>query len=911
VSLSKTLKTAAGNYEKYTKSLEDYNQRAFKSAQHGMGSVKQLIKSVKDLPGAVEQSMKKASGTIQKGLRPIMQKVDLSISVGSASKLKKLFGQAVANAMAGANVRMTASLPQRRMAMFQRGVGLRAQYHDVVQPPDMQGKIRPLKKFAKGGVVDGPAGIDKILGLLTKDEMVLPADVSKDLQKAAGGKLKTAGGKFASAKELGKMVAEVTNLADALKKMKGGLEAGVGTEKDQKAYVQGVEELERKVGTLSEAQNDLSFTTKVRLGPSILQATNRLEDFKDAGEDTGGVMENLLGKIIGPARFLAITKGIETLQDGVNSLRAGAGSAFSTLGGEEIASGIDSINQMNQFLGISRDELAKVKLRAGAVANEIEGVTFDELSNGLRVAAELGIRDTDVMFDLATAASAVAKGTDIAQESAVTLGFELTKSLNVSQKGFEATLGSMAQLSDSTSGFNISAGKLFEQTTADVDVLNTSLRNMSGEESQKLIGSFNQIGAVLESTFISNAGEIRQVLAKAFEGGAANQEAIATAINLTGLAQEDLRKKLKSGDLEGLFDRIGKQVQGMRPDEINALSSAIGISANELGKFGSEMDSVNAGFETSKTRIVAEGAGMNVLKTRALNVRTEFEQVQEKVTDGSAAFTAYGISGVQVLDFFKEFNLTSLASIAVLGKMTLSALGTAKGFLSVGGAVSGSGEALAATGGIASKLGPMLGKLALSVGPILLVGAAVAGLTKLAIDSIEKTNAINKETAEKGAKIGLTEFGAVGFDIQKKKKSIANVQKQIDLDKDVGQEVNPSSLKLLERYNKQLAELEARSQALADAGKASKTGGVENLSQNLGTPPVSQAEIAALSTNVQVSTGATEEKLDRNNELMEQVVSLMREQVQQGRSGPAPTQTQQGVSTGISSFGRDVAGGGL
>jgi len=932
VSLSSTLKTAASNYEKYTKALETYNQRAFESTQSGIGQVQQLVKSVKDLPGAVEQSMKKASGTIQKGLRPISQKVDLAISVSSATKLKKIFGQAVSDAMAGANVRMSASLPQRRMAMFQQGVGLRAQYNDVIQPPDMKGKIKPLKKFAKGGVVEGPAGIDKILALLTKDEMVLPADVSKDLQKMAGGQLKSAGGKFASAKELSTMVSEVENLADALKKMKGGLEAGVGTEKDMEAYQAGVTELTTKVGGLAEAQNDLSFVTKVRLSPRILQATKRLEDFKDEGGETGTAMEMLLGKILGPARFIAISHGIKAVQESLQGLQAGAGSAFSTLGGDAIGNGIDSINQMNQFLGLSRKELLGVKIRAGQVAKEIDGVNFDELAFALKEGAELGIKDQDVLFALARTSAVAAKGLNIAAESATALGFELTGSLNVSQKGFDDVIATMGQLSDSTSGFNIDAGKLFAQTTADVGVLNTALRDMSDTESQRLIGSFNQIGAVLESQFISNAGEIRQTLAKAFEGGPENMEAVANAIQLTGLNQDELKAKLKSGDLEGLFDRIGQQVQGLSPDALKALSSQIGVSAEDLGKFGGSIDDINSGFGMAQTRIVSTGDGLAMLEERARNNRTAWERMQETFTDTVASMSVFGISGAEVLDFFKEFNPLSLLAVAHLGKLGFSALGAMKGFLGMGGAAAQSGGTLAATGGIVSKLGPMLGKLALTAGPILLVGAAVAALTFAAIDSIEKTNAINKETAEKGAKIGLTDFGAVGFDIQKKKKGIAQVQKNIDLDLAAGRGPNESAVRLLERYNGQLAVLEGTSQGMIDEARAAKglpptlatnpaaalegvSAGdfdfdVSNLTQSLNAP-VSAAEIAALTGNASMSTGATEEKLDRNNELMEQMVGLMREQVQQNRGGPSPSPAAQGGSTGVSGFGQSVAGGDL
>lgn len=906
VSLSTTLKSATSNYEKYTKALEGYNERAFTSTQRGIGQVNDLLKSVKDLPAAVEKTMKTASGKIAKQLKPITQKVDLQVTVKSANKLKKLFSQAVSEAMAGANIRLSSSLPQKRMAMFQQGVGLRAQYQDVVQPPDMKGKLSPLKKYNKGGIVEGPAGIDKVLAMLTKDEMVLPADVSKELQEAAGGRLKSAGGKFASAKELGVIVAEVTNLADALDKMKGGLEAGIGGEAEQQQYVKGVAELEKQIGMLTEAQDDLSFVTKVRLAPSILQVTERLEDLREESVETGSRVEELLGKIMGPARFLAIQKGIETVQEGLNSMRAGAGSAFSTLGGDEIGSGIDSINQMNQFLGVSRDELLQVKVRAGQVANEIDGLTFDELGFALKEAAELGIRDQDIMFKLATTSGLAAKGLNIAAESATKLGFELTESLNLSQGGFDATIASMGQLSDKTSGFNIDASKLFEQTTSDVETLNSTLRNMSGEESQKLIGSFNQIGAVLESQFIGAAG-IRETLAKAFEGGPENQEAIQSAFMLTGLAQDELKAKLQSGDLSGLFEQIGDQVEGLDTASLKALSSQIGVSSGELGKFGKMQDEINAGFDKAQTRIVDTGDGLGILTERAQNNRSTFEKMQESFTDNISSMDLFGVSGAEVMDMFKEFNITSLASIAILGKPFLSAFGTAgKKLFQFSGIAGRASTMLAGTGGgLKAMGGGALGAakgLLTALGPIGMVAAGVGALTIAAVDWYQ--SGVEKDLAATEAKVAADRRNP-----ELLKGRIAGVQKQIDFDKAAGKEVNPSAIKLLERYNGQLAIMEGRTQDLVAVSAMTPTAPkIDGLAQN-GVAPLSPEEIAAYTGGgLNMSTGATEKKLDRNNELMEQVVSLMREQVNQGR-GPAPT--TQGRATGGSGLGRGIAGGDL
>jgi hypothetical protein len=874
--LSKTLAKATTDYEKYVKGLEKFNQRAFESTQSGLAKVEQLVKAVSEMPAATERAMKGASAKIGRELKPIMQKVDLAISVSSKAKLRRTVGSAVAEAMTDANVRLTATMPERRMALFNNALGLRAQYQQQVQPPDMRGKIRPLKKFAEGGVVDGPPGLDKVFAMLTKGEVVLPADVSKRLGDIAEGAQKK-GGQI-DERELASLIQLTDQYGDSL-----------GEVGDSLHFV-------------FENLNNITDEAKLRLSGAMLQATGRLEDLNDEGEESESVFERLFQKLLGPARFIAISQGFRDLRQGLNDLQAGAGTAFTTLGGDDIGSGIESINQMNQFLGVSRDRLVEIKIRAGQMAKEVDGITFDELGFGLKTAAEVGIRDEDVLFRLAKTSALAAKGLDVASESATKLGFELTESLNVSQAGFEATLGTMSQLSDATSGFNISAGKLFQQTEADVAVLNTSLQKLDDTATQRLLGSFNQIGAVLESNFIDNAAEIRQILAKAFEGGPENMEAIASATQLTGLAQDELRAKLLSGDLEGIFDRIGMQVQGLSPDQIKALSTQVGISSDDLGRFGASIDAINTGFDTAQTRIATTGEGLAILETRAMNNRTAFEKMQEVFTDNVASLNLFGISGAEALDFFKEFNITSLASVAILGKLGFSALKSAKGlFAAKDGAAAATpvvGRLFGRLGGVVGRIGPMLAGIAKAAGPIALVGAAVGALTIKAIDFHRESVGRELEANEMQARMAH-------MDPTRIKKSIERVQKQIEIDEAAGV-VNPTKVALLERYNQQLAELEGHLKAKFGRGQTQ----AENIVQPPSlTAPVSLEEIAAF-TNMP-DMGMADDKLDENNMLMRQLVDLMREQVAQGRGRPAASATPatQGPSQRLSPFGSLVAGG--
>ena len=729
-SLGSTLDMAAGKYKKFVGNIETWNERVYQATTKGLGKVSDLVEQFNEMVGATTRMAGKS--------KPIQMIVDFDTR--GLARFRKVIGETVVKAMTDAKVRMRASMPQQRFQLFDT-VNLRGKYKDQVQPPDMLGRLRP-KKFNTGGVVDGPGGVDQIPALLTKGEMVLSRDVTNRLMEMSLG---GGSGRFEVPKELIDTLTEVENLGKGLEKLKGGLEKGLGGQRELDLYQKGYEELAGLTESLVSQHNDLAFTTKVRTTPAITEAVGSLEDLRMEGEKSKGTFRDLFQKVIGPARFLALDKGLENLQEGIRTLNAKAGDAFTTLGGEAIPSGIENINRMNQFLGVSRDELLEIKVRAADTADALEGVTFDELTFGMAKAAELGIRNRDVMFDLARASAAAAKGTDIAADSAVALGFELTGSLGFSQQAFEDLLATQARLSSAQAGFNISAGKLFTQTANDVKALQSVMRDMDKNEAQNLLVSFNRMGAVLESQFIDAAPEIRQTLAQALEGGPANAEAMTQAALLTGKTMAELRTDLMRGDLEGLFDAIGQRVRGLDPQQIRALSEQVGIGSDQLVKFRDSTEAMNQGFERSKRFTVDAGEGLNELLTRAETNRTAFEQLQESFTDTVGAMSFMGIQGVEVLDFFKEFNLTTALSLGFLAKWGvqgigggikllgkfLPMLGKGKGLLGRLGGIAKLGGIAGIMGGVAGAgkglLGGMFGMGRGAAAPRVAGGSAKAG----------------------------------------------------------------------------------------------------------------------------------------------------------------------------------------
>lgn len=923
VSLTRTLRSATKSYDEYTSALDKYNKQAFDSASRGLGQIAKLVKAVEELPMAAARSMKKASGTIEKQLKPISQKINLTITATSATKLKKVVGQAVSDAMTGANIRLSASLPQRRLGLFQQGVGLRAQYADLPQPPDMRGKIKPLRKYAKGGVVEGPAGIDKVLALLTKDEMVLPADISKDLQKAAGGRLKTSGGKFASSKELGTLVSEVTNLANALDKMKGGLEEGVGTEQEMEAYQKGVEGLAKKVGMLAEAQNDLSFVTKVRLSPSILQATKRLEDFQEEGVETGNVFEKLLGRVIGPARFLAIAKGIESMQDGFNSLTS-AGSAFGT--GDELTGAIENINEMNKDLGLSRDKLRVVKVEAAQTALALEGISTPELTAAMLAASQQGIRLSDGLIEIASSAALAQRGMDLAAGEVSDFGFTLRSDLAIGQQGFDSILASIGELSNDTNKFNVDAADLFAQTQNNVSTLHNTLAALPSDQAQAMVTNFNRLGAALETNFIAADG-LRDVLARAIESGGTDMEAMSTATLLTGQSYKELHDTMVRGDLENLLAGVGDRLGSINPQQLAATARIVGISAKELGNLSKNADSLHDTLLRTETVVVANADAQRVMQERAKATKSWFELLKESVIDNISAFDHWGINGMEMIDVMKEFNLTALASVAILGKGMVGSFGKAgvsaakfgMQMLQTDVSVKSAKDGLSAVGGKVGKLRggfakmfPTIAKglgsltkgltgLVKFIGPLGLLAAAAGVATIAVIDHHQES--IRRE----GEALGL-QAKLAHEDPTRLKKNIERVQTQIDIDEAAGKVANPTAIQQLARYNAELTELEAHLKAKFNPRAQSSEIDLASLT-SVGSDlvaPVTAAEMAAI-----MPSPASTEKQER---LMEQMVMIMEEQLRIARQGttPAnPSPTIQGPSLGVSALGQQVAGGNL
>lgn len=881
VNLSSALDKAEKAWAKYTKSLEKFNQRAFESHNKGLQAVKQMMEAATALPDHVAKQIDKASALVARTIRPITQEVKLDVSARSTTGLRRVVGKAVMDAMEGANIRLGASFPNRQLAMFNSDLALRTQYQRMTQPPDMKGKIEPLKKFREGGVVEGPnKAFDSVLALLQPGEMVLPRDVTQQLGRL-GGRLLHKGTQV-----------EQDEIKDLIRLTR--------------RYGKELEPITEELMRMDEEFVDLSFTAKQRLGSTMLQVTKRANALNEGIEEIGETSETLFGKLLSHARFQTLNDALDSLHDGFQSLRGGVTSAFTQADGQQIGTFVESINRMNQFLGMGRFELAVFKERAFDAAAALDGVSVDEFAGALLTAAEAGIRTEETLFRVASAASAAAKGTDIAVDSAVRLGYELTESRNFTQESFESILATNAKLSQD---FNVRASTLQAQTEKNLNTLTATLETLTEEQGRNLLISFNRIGAALPSSFVDASDEIQDVLGKALEG---DPQALQQAGLLFGKPINQLREDLVRGDLSGLFEDLQRRVDGLSPQQVRALSDAIGIGTADLTKFAAAGDEIAESLARSEQSIISNAEAQAVLQERAAANRTIFEQFSEQLVKTIGHFQIGPVSGVDFINFLAELNLSSVLAIGMLGKMGLSAVVTTGKFFGLGKAAAFVGTGVKAMGkGLLKSAGP----LAVIAGFAGLVTTKIASLS----DQIVETNTY----AERGEKAALTDFGQVGADIIRVRKNIERVQRNVDLDEAAGRAANPNAVRLLDRYNAQLAELEARSRGMVAAAKGPQTPsptslpGVPDLSQSIPSPLSSAEMDALLASGVSVDgmdSSGTEERLDRNNALMEQMVGLMQQFVTRAGANAQPGPGRASVSTPASfgtPFGRGIAAGDL
>jgi len=734
--LTPTLATAAANYQKFVGQIEKWNRRLYDVATHGMGHLGAFVAGWKQLPQQVSQGYSAALKALQAKIKPISQPLNLVFQAKDRKLLSQAIAQAVSKALAGALIRLGVTFPKKRLGYFDTSFSLRTLYSYMAQPPDMTGRLEP-RKFAKGGIADGPGGVDQIPALLTKGEMVLTPEVTDKLMDA----LADVGAGGAPVGELSTVIADIENLSGGLGKLKEAIDAGLGSPADIRLYDKGVTQLADKVATLTDMAGNLSYATRVRLAPSIKDATGRLNEFTEAGEENTTVMQKLLGKVIGPARFLAISKAVDSLSDTFSQLQGGASDAFSQLEGDQTESFVANMNQLNRMLGLSRSELREFKKEAGELAG-VADLNVNEMSEALEGMAEAGMRDRRAMLALTPAVTRMAKASTAQVNTLGEAAYRLSDALDLTDGQVASTFNNIRMFSQNSAS---DAEQLVQDMQANIAALGPALLKETEADRAAILTNMARLGASLSDNWAGSTDQMTGLLSRAMGG---EIEAMQQVSLTFGKTQAELQEAFKKGDLTGMLDGLAGKIQMLtatgQTAALESLRETLGFegTAAEFALLGKNVDKINGTLDKlgGMQGGVDDVAGaMSGLAEGVENNTTAFEWFQKKMGQLTAKeIPGLNFSVAEVIDGIKEFGPTSILAIGMLAKMGGTAvltggklLGLGKVFGKMGGMLSFGKKAGGAATAIGS-IGKAAGGAAGAVGSGGFFAGLAAGMTTLA-----------------------------------------------------------------------------------------------------------------------------------------------------------------------------------
>lgn len=726
--LTPTLSDATDSYRKFVKDLEKLNKTAYKTVSSGIGSLSNLVNAFETLPSKAISSYKEAMTALRSRIKPITQPINIVFSPKSKREISQAVGQAVMRAMSGTKIRLQPTFPKQPLGIFDTSIALRSLYHKLAQPPDMKGKLEP-KRFKAGGLVEGgKAGKDSVLSLLEPGEFVLSKDMLAQL-----GKMHDQAGKFISAKPYADSLAKINALGNALEKLKVALDAGFDDPKAIKMFDNGMKELGEEVTNLVKISGSLSYQMQVRLAPAVKDVRGRMADLRGEAKETGKVTNNLLEKILGPAKFLAISAAAQHVVDGLSKLKDGGSQAFDALGGEQIESFTTNMNQMNSRLNLSRAGLREFKAAAADVA-DLKDLNINEMSEAMEGMVEAGLRDKTMLLKLAPAATSFSKASRVSFDVSGKAAYKMADAYGFTEDQIAATF-------DNISMFQSNSAANAETLTSDMletmASLGPALLKESTSDQQAILSNFARLGASLADTWAGETGSLQGMLGKAMGGEVDSMQKVSM---IFGKTQDELKESFKSGDLTGLLDGLATQIQQLTSTGnvagLDALRQAMGFegTAEQFGMLGKNIGKVDASLDKlgKMQHTVADmGTAQAELTKRADANRTAYEQLQ--TTFGQLAakdIPGLGVSLGQIIDLGKEFNVTTLISIGYLAKMGVEAgVGAVKGLLTLGSGLGSVLKSMGMFGGAAAKTAEAAASTASAAGGAVGAGGFFAGLS--------------------------------------------------------------------------------------------------------------------------------------------------------------------------------------
>lgn len=568
--LTPALAEAEKGYKKFVASLEKLNRQAFNSATGGLGAIGALVRGVEKL----------TSGATHK--------IDLALGRRSEKAFADSIEKAVIAAMLRVKLRLRASVPLRRMKMFDQSASLRSQYRDLTQPPDFLGQFQ---QFAQGGVVRGGVpGRDSVPAMLTPGELVLPnADPLLALAK-------------------------MMKLMERTERQRNVLSAGLGTRKDHREYAKNLKALDAALRTLVKGSKQLSLEGRANLVPALKDIAGRLDKVRAATGKASDGLSALRG-IGSDTRWATLMDAVSRVQGGVLSLAGVSREAFSVAGGSNVKDFIDNLADLRVKLGLTSAEYASFAAMLGTSAR-VANTSLTEATAAADALFEAGVRGQG---NIARQAILVAQGAKLTRADLGDLArtsYILTDRLRFQGEAISALFLDARTLGKEMA---VSSPALVKNIDTIVASTRTLLQDVSPQAAAGVLKTFQEISAASSNIWADQGDQLNMIFAQALSG---SDQALQQLQFLTQGAistPADLLRRMQTGDVRGLFKDLGAFVGNLDQRALSALAESLSIDPTLLKTISKNTDS----FETSLSK--------------AMSLTTPVDQFSGSVAKGATA----------------------------------------------------------------------------------------------------------------------------------------------------------------------------------------------------------------------------------------------------------------------------------
>lgn len=726
--LSPVLEQVESAYIRFVTSIEKLNQRAYASASAGLGALASLASQISDAASTSSYTSipQKIMPPARRGITG--QFVSPTYDIKDAVKAGMI--QEFANASGGKEVRNPLSTSQTRAAGLPRFgdnvLGLMKEGEFVVDPaavaknphglasllsnltesfkqtggprsdikanpsllPDFEKQMAHLTtEVTKAG--DAVTPFAKLITKLTEQfekwkKGLDPASTRPSLFGGAsggGGKppdffkglfdmgdapSSGGGGKSltAAAKPLQQSLDAWNASYKAIKFLREGVEAGLVSWKAYRAELK---------NSLNPAMKDLDSATKAvgydiakTFLPDINEARNATKNMTEESRGLGAMWERLFQKILGPVRFLALTKALETVKSGVMAVLDATHKLF-TVGTHGLSNFFDQMNQVNKLMGLSRSELAKLR---GSMVEEMEktsGHTIDYTELGAAFASlrAAGIDDIKVVKELSAATAMLSVASDANVDSLAAMFKEMRDGTKLAQVDM-TDLAATALKAGQATGQSIEG--LTQSMTQHVRDLEPILGRFDKDTQKRMIETTVQLDAVFQARIGKEGKAFTDLITQAAKG---NQAAM-QSLNTLGVSSNpfELQKKLQTGDMKDTLAQISGTIKGLiasgQPDKILKIPGLENLDPAMLSKFAAGGKDLNEMLEKLQAESVKTGGGLKLIEERAddnLPIWAKFTKAVENTVSGMKIF---GTKGMDIVGFFNEFKIVNVAAAAYL-----------------------------------------------------------------------------------------------------------------------------------------------------------------------------------------------------------------------------------------------------